>query len=234
VEVDSLLTMAEVARAALPELDDRSITALGGPSFAAEVAAELPTAVVVAGPDRAVVGKLQSWLSSPKFRVYASDDRIGVELGGALKNVIALAAGINDGAGLGNNARAAVITRGLTEVTRLAVALGAKPATLAGLAGMGDLVLTCTGALSRNRRVGLELGRGRPLAEILAEVGMVAEGVLNTRSAYQLGQREQVDLPIVETMHEILYAGLSVERAIEALLRRALRAETDGSGAAIE
>ena len=168
---------------------------------------------------------MQKTLSSPKFRVYVTDDVVGVELGGAFKNVVALAAGMADGAHLGLNARAGLITRGLHEIGRLAEKMGAHPATLSGLAGLGDLVLTCTGGLSRNRRVGVALGEGRKLEEILEEMGMVAEGVKNARSAYQLAEVHGVEMPIVETVHAILYEGLEVRAAVQALMGRGLKAE---------
>lgn len=225
VEVDTMATMDAVLREELPEpLRDR-VAALGGPSFAAEVAQGLPTTVVVAARQAAVREAIQRMISDHAVRAYETEDVLGVELGGAFKNVIAIAAGIGDGAGLGQNARAGLITRGLAEISRLAVAVGAHPATLSGLAGMGDLVLTCTGGLSRNRRVGMALGRGQSLDEILAEMGMVAEGVLNTKSAHRLAQREGVDMPIVAVMYAILYEGLAVPEAVDALMGRRLKAE---------
>lgn len=225
VEVETMATMDAVLREELPEpLRDR-VAALGGPSFAAEVAQGLPTTVVVAARQAAVRESIQRMISDQAVRAYETEDVLGVEIGGALKNVVALAAGIGDGAGLGQNARAGLITRGLAEISRLAVALGANPATLSGLAGMGDLVLTCTGGLSRNRRVGMALGQGKTLDEILAEMGMVAEGVLNTKSAHRLAQREGVDMPIVAVMYAILYEGLAVPEAVDALMGRRLKAE---------
>jgi len=205
VEVDTLMTMAEVAVDALGSTWSGGLAVLGGPSFAVEVAARRPTAVVVASSDSQVAAHFQDHLTGDGLRVYVSDDVVGVELGGTLKNVIALASGMVDGAGLGLNARAALITRGLAEITRLAVAHGANPQTLSGLAGLGDLVLTCTGGPSRNRRVGEALGQGKRLPEILAELGMVAEGVRNTVSARELARRHGVEMPIVETIHAILY-----------------------------
>lgn len=225
VEVETLSTMAEVAVDELGEDAASRITVLGGPSFAAEVAAGKPTAVVVAGVDEQVRAWVQLALSGQHLRAYVTEDVVGVEIGGAFKNVIALAAGMCDGAGLGLNARAGLITRGLAEISRLAIVRGAIPATLSGLAGLGDLVLTCTGGLSRNRRVGIALGEGRKLENIVAELGMVAEGVLNTRSAYELARREGVEMPITETMHAILYEDLSVSAAVEQLMSRALKPE---------
>lgn len=227
IEVDTLANMHDVLHDELPPGHRERIAVLGGPSFAAEVAAGLPTTVVVASFDEKVRVEIQHMMSGDGIRAYVTDDVIGVELGGVLKNVIALAAGVGDGAGLGQNARAGLITRGLAEISRLAIKLGAHPATLAGLAGMGDLVLTCTGGLSRNRRVGIALGEGRKLEEILAEMGMVAEGVKNTLSAHRLAEREQIDMPLVETMHAILYGGLAVRDAANALMGRALKAERE-------
>jgi glycerol-3-phosphate dehydrogenase (NAD(P)+) len=170
---------------------------------------------------------VQALLASDRFRVYSTDDVVGVELGGALKNVIAIAAGAADGLGFGHNARAGLITRGIAEITRLATQLGAHPQTLAGLSGMGDLVLTCTGDLSRNRMVGIELGRGRTLPEVLSQMNMVAEGVRTAKSAYDLARREGVDMPITNEVYKALYEGKSPISAVESLMGRALRAERD-------
>lgn len=227
IEVDTLANMHEVLQAELPPSSATRVAVLGGPSFAAEVAAGKPTTVVVAAADPEVRGAIQRALSDDVMRAYDTDDVVGVELGGVLKNVIALAAGIGDGAGLGDNARAGIITRGLAEISRLAISLGAHPATLSGLAGLGDLVLTCTGGLSRNRRVGIALGQGRKLEEILDEMGMVAEGVKNTLSAHKLAQRQGVDMPLTAMMHAILYEGLDVQKAVGALMGRALKAERE-------
>ncbi len=227
VEVDSLKTMATVMDEELDPVHHGRIAALGGPSFAAEVAAGQPTAVVVACTAVAVAEQIQVWLSGHGLRAYVTEDVTGVELGGAFKNVIALAAGVCDGAGLGQNARAALITRGLAEISRLSVTLGAVPSTLAGLAGLGDLVLTCTGGLSRNRRVGLALGRGQTLEQILEEMGMVAEGVKNTLSANRLAAREGVEMPIASMMHALLYGGASVRFAVTSLMGRELKSERE-------
>jgi len=227
VEVDTLVTMAEVVEATLPAAHAERMAVLGGPSFAAEVAAGLPTAVVIASRHPGVADWIQRALAGEGLRAYVTDDVVGVELGGAFKNVIALGAGVCDGAGLGQNARAALITRGLAEIGRLCLALGAHPATLSGLAGLGDLVLTCTGGLSRNRRVGLALGQGQRLEDILREMGMVAEGVNNTLSAHRLARREQVEMPITAMMHAILYEGISVRTAVHALMQRDLKPERD-------
>jgi glycerol-3-phosphate dehydrogenase (NAD(P)+) len=227
IEVDTLASMHDVLTEELPPTHRQRIAVLGGPSFAAEVAAGLPTMVVIAAAHERVRLDIQQMVSGDGVRAYVTDDVIGVELGGVLKNVIALAAGVGDGAGLGQNARAGLITRGLAEISRIAIKLGAHPATIAGLAGMGDLVLTCTGGLSRNRRVGIALGEGRTLEEILSEMGMVAEGVKNTLSAHQLAAREQIEMPLVATMHAILYGGLAVRDAVDALMGRALKAERE-------
>ncbi len=225
IENDSLQTMAEVIGDCLGPKSRERLTFLSGPSFAREVAAEMPTAVVAASSDGQAAATTQEVFSTPYFRVYTNDDVMGVELGGALKNVIALAAGVSDGLGFGYNTRAALITRGLAEMNRMGQALGANPATFAGLAGMGDLVLTCTGDLSRNRTVGMELGRGRTLAEILAGMKMVAEGVKTTLSAYQLACRLGVDMPITEQMYRILYENKDPRQAVTDLMLRGLKAE---------
>jgi glycerol-3-phosphate dehydrogenase (NAD(P)+) len=224
IERESLEIMTDVIHDELPA---RPVVALSGPSFAAEVAARQPTAVVAASADMDAAEVAQRAFSSSQFRVYTSDDVTGVELGGALKNVMAVATGIVEGLGLGFNSRAALITRGLAEMTRLGVSLGAQPATFAGLAGLGDLVLTCTGALSRNRAVGVEIGEGKSLEEILASRETVAEGVLNTRSAAALAARQGVEMPIVAAVHEVLFEGKSTRAAIAELMRRELRTESD-------
>ncbi len=224
IERESFALMTDVVAEAVP---GRSVVALSGPSFAAEVAARQPTAIVAASEHAAAAQLTQRALSSGEFRVYTHDDVAGVELGGALKNVMAVATGIVDGLGLGFNSRAALITRGLAEMTRLGAALGAQPATFAGLAGLGDLVLTCTGSLSRNRAVGVEIGQGRPLDEVLSARDTVAEGVLNTQSARALAERLEVEMPIVEAVHGILFEGRPVRPAVAELMTRALRAEQD-------
>jgi glycerol-3-phosphate dehydrogenase (NAD(P)+) len=224
IETDTLALMSDVAT---EEATGHPVVALSGPSFAAEVAARQPTAIVAASDDDAASVLVQETLSNSHFRVYTHDDIIGVELGGSLKNVMAVAAGMVDGLGLGHNSRAALITRGLAEMTRLGVALGAKPATFAGLAGLGDLVLTCTGSLSRNRAVGIEVGRGATLAEAVAGKQTVAEGVTTTRSAHALAAREGVEMPIVATVHRILFDGYPARLAINELMTRELRAEQD-------
>jgi glycerol-3-phosphate dehydrogenase (NAD(P)+) len=227
VEQNSLMTMDEVICDVLGDgLKDR-IAVLSGPSFALELAQGKTTAVVVASKNPQLAEITAGVFHGGNFRVYHSDDVVGVEMGGALKNVMAIACGICDGAGLGTNCRAALITRGLAEITRLAVARGANPLTLAGLAGMGDLVLTCTGDLSRNRRVGLALGKGQSLDSILAELGQVAEGVMTARSAYNLGKKAQVDMPITREVYAMLYEGKPVPQALGDLLGRDRKAERD-------
>ncbi len=220
LETDTLRRMTEVAAAQAP---GRPLAVLSGPSFAIEVAKELPTAVVVAAHDHAVAEQVQRALSTASFRVYSSDDVIGVELAGAVKNVIAIAAGIVDGLGYGHNTLAALVTRGLAEITRLSVALGGRPDTLAGLAGLGDLVLTCTGALSRNRTLGQRLGRGATLEE--AAAGIHPEGVRTSIAAVALAERHAVDLPIGVQMKAVLYDGKPPRRALEELMLRSLKRE---------
>lgn len=224
IEADTLALMSEVVRAEAP---GRPVVALSGPSFAAEVAARQPTAIVAASEDVGPAEAVQDAFSNSSFRVYTHDDIIGVELGGALKNVMAVATGICEGAGFGFNSRAALITRGLAEMTRLGAALGARPSTFAGLAGVGDLVLTCTGSLSRNRAVGIAVGQGASLAEALAGKQTVAEGVATTRSALALAEREGVEMPIVSMVHRVLFDGHPAQRAVADLMARELRAEQD-------
>lgn len=222
-----LETFALMTGIVAEELRDSPVVALSGPSFAAEVAARQPTAVVAASSDEYAAVATQRAFSAPEFRVYTHDDVTGVELGGALKNVMAVASGMVEGLGLGFNSRAALITRGLAEMTRLGVALGAKAATFAGLAGLGDLVLTCTGALSRNRAVGFEIGQGRLLDDVLAGKDTVAEGVLNAESAQALAEREGVEMPIVSAVYRTLFLGRPAREAIGELMLRELRAEQD-------
>ena len=224
IERETFALMSDIVAEELP---GRPVVALSGPSFAAEVAHRQPTAVVAASRDDAAALRTQQLFSSPEFRVYTQRDVVGVELGGALKNVMAVATGVLDGLGLGFNPRAALITRGLAEMTRLGVALGAEPQTFAGLAGMGDLVLTCTGSLSRNRTVGVEIGQGRPIDEVLHARETIAEGVITTQSAHALAQARGVEMPIVRSMHRILFEAMPPRDAIAELMARALRAETD-------
>ena len=225
IENDTLMTMTQLLEDCLPEPFHPSIALLSGPSFAKEMAAGMPTVVTIAAHHEKVAQRVQAALQTETFRTYTSVDVIGVEMGGALKNVIAIAAGISDGLGFGLNARSAVITRGLAEISRIAVALGANPLSLMGLAGLGDLVLTCTGDLSRNRRVGIELGKGRSLEEILAEMTQVAEGVKTARSARDLSRKVGVELPICDQVHAIMYEGKSPRRALVELMTRAPKRE---------
>lgn len=225
LEDGSLLRMSEVIRAEWSHVDE--VAVLSGPSFARELARSLPTVVVVAAANDGAVRHVQEEFRSGALRLYASSDVTGVELGGALKNVIAIAAGVVEGLGLGHNALAALITRGLAEISRLAVAAGGERETLAGLAGMGDLVLTCTGQLSRNRHVGLELARGRNLDEIVAGMKMVAEGVKTTHAALALGARLGVELPIAAQVEALLAGRVGPAAAVADLMGRRQRAETD-------
>jgi glycerol-3-phosphate dehydrogenase (NAD(P)+) len=203
-----------------------SFATLSGPTFAAEVVRGDPTAAVIASQDVEFARELQHAMSSPTFRLYHSTDVVGVELAGSLKNVIAIAAGVLEGLGLGSNTNAALVTRGLHEITRLGIALGGKPETFAGLAGMGDLVLTCTGSLSRNRSVGVALGRGQKLADILDDTKFVAEGVKTSRSAKELSERRGIEMPITNEMYRVLYENESPKGAIQRLMTRALKAES--------
>ena len=224
IERETLALMTDVVSDELPR---RAVVGLSGPSFAREVAQRQPTAVVAASRDPDASVLVQQALSNDAFRVYSHHDVIGVELGGSLKNVMAIATGIAEGLGLGYNPRAALITRGLAEMTRLGVTLGADALTFAGLAGIGDLVLTCTGALSRNRQLGLEIGQGKKLEESLAARETVAEGVFTTQSAHALAAREDIDMPIVTAVYRILFEGHAPRRAIGELMTRELRAERD-------
>jgi glycerol-3-phosphate dehydrogenase (NAD(P)+) len=224
LEEGSLQRMSEVIAQVVGRSD--SIGALSGPSFAVEVARGDPTAITIASPDAMLLRTVQQEFSDPSFRVYTNSDIVGVELGGSLKNTIAIAAGICDGLGLGHNSVAALITRGLAEMTRLVVACGGRAETMFGLAGLGDLVLTCTGGLSRNRSVGVELGRGKKLPEILSAMhGMVAEGVFTTTAAVGLARARKVEMPITEQMHAILQEGRSPREAIHELMTRSGKSE---------
>jgi glycerol-3-phosphate dehydrogenase (NAD(P)+) len=225
LEADTMLRMSEVI--AQETGGAYPVVVLSGPSFALEVARQLPTAVLAASESAAAIELVQHEFRGPTFRLYGSDDVIGVEIGAALKNIIAIAAGVVEGLGLGHNALAALITRGLAELTRVACAAGGRRETLAGLSGLGDLVLTCTGNLSRNRHVGLELARGRALPEILASMKMVAEGVRTTGAALELGAKYGVELPIATQMSEVLNGRSDVRTAISALMLRPQRAESE-------
>ena len=221
LEENSLLRPSEIAEGLLPA----HIAVLSGPTFAREVASLSPTALVIASTDTGLAECVQSAFSGTTFRLYTSTDPIGVEIGGAVKNVVAIGAGLVHALNLGNNAMAALITRGLAEITRLAVALGGKAQTLSGLAGLGDLVLTCTGELSRNRMVGIELAKGRRLDEIVGSMRMVAEGVKTTGAALELARRHSVEMPITEQMYQMLHQGLPPREAVRRLMERSLRGE---------
>ena len=225
IEESSLLTPSQIIYKSLPLDKFKGIGVLSGPSFAKEVCSRLPTAVTAASEDRAIAELVQNTFNTEYFRVYTNSDVTGVELGGALKNIIAIAAGIADGLGLGGNSRAALITRGLAEITRLGIEMGAKAETFSGLSGLGDLVLTCTGALSRNRHVGMMLGRGHTLKKILKEMNMVAEGVKTTRSARELSEKLKVEMPITKEVYNVLYGEKSPKDAVIQLMMRGLRQE---------
>jgi len=227
VEQDTRLTMSAVLDDVLGHHHRARVAALSGPSFAREVGHGVPTAVTAAARDVTIAEAVQETFNGQTFRVYTSTDVIGVEIGGAVKNVIAVAAGVSDGLGFGHNSRAALITRGLAEITRLAVRLGADRQTLAGLSGLGDLVLTCTGDLSRNRTVGLRLGRGERLSDIVASMTEVAEGVRNTRSVRDLARSVAVEMPITEQMHLLLYEDKSPRQVVIDLMTRGLKREID-------
>jgi len=228
IENESLMTMSQVMEDELQKADKKiEVGVLTGPSFAKEVAGGIPTAVTVASHSLATATAIQDLFFTERFRVYTSTDLIGQELGAALKNIIAVAAGISDGLGYGTNTRAALITRGLAEITRLGVKMGANPLTFSGLGGMGDLVLTCTGDLSRNRTVGLKLGQGKVLADILAEMNMVAEGVKTTHSAMALAEREEVDMPILEQIYQVIYEDKDCQEAVHDLLTRDQKEEME-------
>jgi glycerol-3-phosphate dehydrogenase (NAD(P)+) len=227
LEESTLLRMTEVASQVVASSFTPRIGALSGPSFAKEVARGDPTAITVASKDAELAETVQREFSDSRFRIYTNDDVVGVELGGALKNIVAIAAGVCDGLGLGHNSVAALITRGLAEITRLAIACGGRSETMAGLAGLGDLVLTCTGGLSRNRSVGVELGRGRKLPEIIAGMhGAVAEGVFTTQAAVGLARARGVEMPITEQMDAILHRGKSPAEAMHDLMTRSVKRES--------
>ena len=225
IEGGTLFRMSQVLRDIAGQDGRRRIAVLSGPTFAKEIAAGEPAAVVIASEEMAVAEAIQHAFATPTLRFYASTDVVGVELGAALKNVIAIGAGICRGLGLGSNSVAALVTRGLAEITRLSVAMGGQPRTLSGLAGLGDLVLTATGDLSRNRFVGIRLGEGHKLSQILADMTMIAEGVETCRAAYQLGAQTGVDLPIINKMYEVLYESKDPRLAIRELMERPLTSE---------
>jgi glycerol-3-phosphate dehydrogenase (NAD(P)+) len=227
IENRTHLTMSGVLKEVLRDIPANRFAVLSGPSFAREVAGNVPTAVTVASKEPRVAGFIQEIFATPFFRVYTNDDMVGVELGGAVKNIIAIAAGIVDGLGLGLNTRAALITRGLTEIRRLGLKLGANPRTFVGLAGLGDLILTCTGDLSRNHAVGKKIGQGKRLNEILSEMRMVAEGVKTAKSVYNLSRKLDVDMPISHEVYHILYDDVSPREALHRLMTRDLKQELD-------
>ncbi len=228
LERESLKRMSEVVEEELGKAAVAGVCALSGPNLAREIAAGKPATSVVASRDLAAAERARDLLMSPQFRCYTNEDVIGVEMGGALKNIIAIGAGMGDGLGAGDNAKAAFLTRGIAEVARLGIAVGADPLTFAGLAGLGDLVATCASPFSRNHRVGEELVKGRPLAEIEAGLGQVAEGIATTAAAYALGRREGVELPIVEQMHAVLFEGKHPLGAVAALMQREAKHELEG------
>lgn len=225
IENGTLCTMTEVLEQSLPPSYHASVGVLSGPSFAKEMVLRLPTVVTVASRNEATAQAAQSMMNCETFRAYTSSDVVGVQVGGALKNVIAIAAGVSDGLGLGHNSRAAIITRGLAEITRIAVRMGGNPLTLSGLAGLGDLVLTCTGELSRNRTVGFQLGQGKSLDDILKDMKQVAEGVKTAASARDLALKMGVDMPICHQVYEIAWQGKSPRAALNELMSRAPKSE---------
>jgi glycerol-3-phosphate dehydrogenase (NAD(P)+) len=225
IENDTLMLMSEVVEDVLPKSFHSRLAYISGPSFAKEVAAGMPTAVSVASRNPAAAARVQAAFNTEYFRVYTNPDVLGVELGGSLKNVIAIAAGCSDGLGFGHNTKAALITRGLAEIARLGAAMGANPLTFAGLSGMGDLVLTCTGGLSRNRMVGEKLGQGMNIDEVVGEMTMVAEGVNTAKAAYGLSKKYGVTMPIVEQTYLLLYEGKDPKRVVRDLMTRDLKSE---------
>jgi len=227
IENKTHLTMTGVLGEVLPEIDENAFAVLSGPSFAKEVACQVATVVTIAARQKRVAEMLQKVFVTPFFRVYTNDDIIGTELGGSVKNVIAIASGVIDGLGLGLNTRAALITRGMTEIRRLGLKMGANPRTFTGLAGVGDLILTCTGTLSRNYTVGKKIGAGMKLADILAEMRMVAEGVKTAKSVYNLSRKLGVEMPISEEVYRVLYEDVDPKEALHRLMTRDLRQELD-------
>lgn len=227
IENDSLMIMSQVVDAVLGPRFSNGFACLAGPSFATEVSRKYPTAVSIACENALHGEKIQRLFSMDFFRVYLGNDVVGTQLGGALKNVIAIAAGVSDGLNFGSNARAALITRGLAEITRLGVKMGANPHTFAGLAGMGDLVLTCTGDLSRNRTVGLQVGKGKTVKDITSRMNMVAEGIKTSKSAYELSKKMEVIMPIVQQVYEILYQNKDPKQAVKELMTRDLKVELE-------
>ena len=227
IENETLMTMSQVVKSVIPEHNSDSFACLSGPSFAREVCEKHPTAVTLASSDEELARYLQELFSTEYFRVYTTQDVIGVELGGALKNVIAIGAGVSDGLGFGSNARAALITRGAAEMARLGVSLGADPVTFAGLAGIGDLILTCTGDLSRNRMVGLKIAQGMPIDKIISNMKMVAEGIKTSLSAHRLAKKMGIEMPITTEVYHIIYKGKDPRRAVKDVMTRELRVEPE-------
>ena len=225
IENDTFMTMNQITESVLPGDFNNRFACLSGPSFAREVCYKQPTAVTLASSNKELAAKLQRLISTDYFRVYTTQDVVGVEIGGALKNVIAIAAGVSDGLGFGSNSRAALITRGLAEITRLGVSMGAKPATFAGLAGIGDLILTCTGDLSRNRKVGLQIAEGISTEEIVSGMKMVAEGVKTSCSAYNLAKKMNIEMPITTEVYNIIYQERNPRDAVKDLMDRELKDE---------
>jgi glycerol-3-phosphate dehydrogenase (NAD(P)+) len=225
IENETLMPVSRIFLDVFKKIKKKNIVVLSGPSHAEEVARKIPTAVVASSEDISNAAAVQRAFSNKFFRVYRSNDIIGVELGGALKNIIALAAGIADGAGFGDNTKAAIMTRGISEITRLGVKLGAHKHTFYGLSGIGDLIVTCMSKLSRNRFVGEEIGRGRKLKDVLADMKMVAEGVSTTKSTHELSKKLNVELPIIEQVHKVLFRGNNPHKATEILMTRGLKTE---------
>jgi glycerol-3-phosphate dehydrogenase (NAD(P)+) len=225
IENETLMTVSKIFMDVFNKIKKRNIVVLSGPSHAEEVSRRVPTAVVAGSEDMSKAAAVQRVFSNRFFRVYRSTDVIGVEMGGAMKNIIAIAAGISDGAGFGDNTKAAIMTRGLKEITRLGMKFGAREHTFFGLSGMGDLIVTCESKLSRNRFVGEEVGKGRKLNDVLAEMKMVAEGVATTKSTYELAQKVKVELPITEQVYKVLFSGKNPFKATELLMTRDLKSE---------
>lgn len=225
IENGTLLTTTDVMAQAIPAVPRSNLAVLYGPSHAEEVAASVPTAVVVAAYDPDIGSRLQSLFMSPRLRVYANSDVIGVEIAGSVKNVLAIAAGMSEGVGYGDNAKAALITRGIAEIRRLGVAMGARPTTFSGLAGIGDLVVTCMSRHSRNRAVGFEIGQGRTLDEVTGNMSMVAEGIRTTESVHELARRHSVEMPITEAVYAILFEGKAPRTAVHELMTRSAKQE---------
>jgi glycerol-3-phosphate dehydrogenase (NAD(P)+) len=225
IERDSLLRMSEVVSQLLPHIPPENYTCLSGPSHAEEVSVQIPTSVVAASISNETVQIVQSLFMTPYFRVYGSNDVLGVELGGSIKNIVAIGAGIIDGAGFGDNTKAALITRGIAEMRRLGVALGADPHTFAGLSGLGDLIVTCMSRHSRNRFVGEEIGKGKKLKEIIDSMKMIAEGIETTQSVFDMSVKNQIEMPIVHQVHKILFEDKDPKKATEELMTREAKEE---------